>query len=150
MENSFSEKDKISRRNPAVRILLIIVGIVSAILGFVGVFVPLLPTTPFLLLSSWCFMRSSKRLNHWVLYNRFLGSYIRNYKSGHGITLWNKVYSLTFLWLTISSSYFFSPPYLWLRAGLAFIGLAVTVHILKFKTLRKEDAGKEQGSPPAV
>ncbi|KAF5068144.1 hypothetical protein DSECCO2_245830 [anaerobic digester metagenome] len=127
------------QRNPVVRTLLMTSGVISALLGFAGIFLPLLPTTPFLLLSSWCFMRSSEKMNHRLLHNRYLGPYIRNYKSGRGITLRNKVYSLVFLWLTLSISFIFSPPYWWLHTGLAFIGITVTIHILKFKTLHRDD-----------
>ncbi|MHC1778544.1 MAG: YbaN family protein [Lentimicrobium sp.] len=123
-------------RNPFVRSLLLVSGFIAVILGFTGIFVPLLPTTPFLLLASWCFVRSSERMNQRLMHNRYLGPYISNYKSGHGITRRNKVYSLAFLWITLSISFIFGPPYWWLRLGLIFIGTVVTVHILRFKTLR--------------
>ncbi|MFH1121386.1 MAG: YbaN family protein [Bacteroidota bacterium] len=123
---------------PVYRYFLLVTGVITAFLGFAGIFIPLLPTTPFLLLSSWCFVRSSERMNHLLLHNRFLGPYIRNYKSGKGITLRNKIYSLLFLWITISTSIIFSFSFWWLRLGLLGIGLAVTIHILKFKTLKKK------------
>lgn len=122
-----------------LRILLQALGLVSAILGFIGIFVPLLPTTPFLLLSSWCFVRSSEKMNHRLMHNKFLGPYISNYKSKRGITKQNKIYSLLFLYITLSTSFIFSPNYWWLRLGLIFIGAAVSIHILRFKTLHKED-----------
>lgn len=128
-----------NKRHPFVRLLLLISGILAVIVGFAGVFVPLLPTTPFLLLASWCFVRSSDRMNQRLLHNRYLGPYIRNYKSGRGITRKNKIYSLAFLWITLSSSFIFSPPYWWLRVGLAFIGIAVSIHILRFRTLKENE-----------
>ncbi len=125
------------------RLVLFIVGMIAAFLGFAGIFIPLLPTTPFLLLSSWCLVRSSEKANKWLMNNRFLGPYIINYRSGHGITGRNKLYSLAFLWVTIITSMLFSadifPSFLWyFRAGLFFIGLMVTIHILRFKTLKEK------------
>jgi hypothetical protein len=76
-------------------------------------------------------------MNRLLLHNRYLGPYIRNYKSGRGITFRNKIYSLTFLWITLSTSFIFGPPYWWLRLGLLFIGTAVTIHVLRFKTLKE-------------
>lgn len=129
------------KRSRLYRLVLFIVGMIAAFLGFAGIFVPLLPTTPFLLLSSWCLVRSSDKANKWLMNNRFLGPYIINYRSGHGITSRNKIYSLAFLWVTIITSMLFSsglfPGFLWyFRAGLFSIGLIVTIHILKFKTLK--------------
>lgn len=124
------------QKSPVVRVLLLILGIIASVLGFAGIFIPLLPTTPFLLLASWCFVRSSDKLNQKLMGNRYLGPYLSNYKSGHGITYRNKVYSLLFLWITLSVSFAISPPYWWLRLGLLSIGIAVSIHILKFKTLK--------------
>jgi len=127
-------------KHPFYRFVLLIAGIIAASLGFAGIFVPLLPTTPFLLLASWCFVRSSRKANQWLLNNRFLGPYIENYKSGHGITLRNKIYSLAFLWVTIITSLLFSsglfPSFIWyFRIGLFALGTIVTIHILRFNTL---------------
>jgi hypothetical protein len=138
MSDSYKINTTKKRYSPIVRALLMASGILSALLGFIGIFVPLLPTTPFLLLASWCFVRSSDRMNRLLLHNRYLGPYIRNYKSGRGITFRNKIYSLAFLWITLSTSFIFAPPYWWLRVGLIFIGTAVTIHILRFRTLKKD------------
>ncbi|PKP01028.1 MAG: DUF454 domain-containing protein [Bacteroidetes bacterium HGW-Bacteroidetes-9] len=124
-------------RSHLVRALLLVLGIIASVLGFAGIFIPLLPTTPFLLLASWCFVRSSDKLNKMLMGNRYLGPYLSNYKAGHGITRRNKVYSLLFLWITLSVSFFLSPPYWWLRLGLLTIGIAITIHIMKFKTLKR-------------
>lgn len=122
-----------------VRILLQAIGLLSAVLGFIGIFLPLLPTTPFLLLSSWCFVRSSETMNRRLMNNKYLGPYISNYKSKRGITKRNKIYSLAFLYITLSISFIFGPNFWWLRLGLLSIGVAVSVHLLRFNTLPKED-----------
>lgn len=121
-----------------VRILLQVLGTLSVVLGIIGIFLPLLPTTPFLLLSSWCFVRSSDKMNQRLMHNKYLGPYIANYKSKRGITKRNKIYSLLFLYVTLGISFIYGPDYWWLKLGLAFIGIAVSVHILRFKTLPKE------------
>lgn len=129
------------RKEPVkpVRILLQVLGLLSAALGFIGIFLPLLPTTPFLLLSSWCFVRSSEKMNRRLMQHKYLGPYISNYKSKRGITKRNKIFSLAFLYITLSISVIFGPAYWWLRIGLFFIGVAVSVHILRFKTLARGD-----------
>jgi len=130
----------LEKKHPFYRFVLLMAGIIAASLGFAGIFIPLLPTTPFLLLASWCLVRSSGKANQWLMNNRFLGPYIENYKSGHGITRRNKIYSLVFLWVTIITSLLFSsglfPSFVWyFRIGLFALGTIVTIHILRFNTL---------------
>lgn len=62
------------------RIILIIIGWLSVALGTLGVFLPLLPTTPFILLGAWCFARSSPRFHHWLLYRSWFGGYLRHWQ----------------------------------------------------------------------
>lgn len=87
-------------------------GSVSLALGIIGVFVPLLPTTPFLLLAAACYIRSSPRAHHWLVGNRVLGAYIRGYRSGAGLPLSVKLITLCVLWITIgySALYGHAPP----------------------------------------
>ena len=73
-----------------MRIFYLVLGCISVVLGTIGIFVPGLPTTPFVLLASWCFYRSSPRLQAWLLQS-FLGKYIREYKEKGGITTRKRV-----------------------------------------------------------
>jgi uncharacterized membrane protein YbaN (DUF454 family) len=99
-------------------------------LGLVGVVVPVMPTTPFLLVALWFFARSSEKLKHWLLTNRVFGSYIRNYRSGRGIPVRMKVWTLALLWTSITCSALLAIDAMWLRIMLFAIAVAVSVHIL--------------------
>ncbi|NPV86438.1 MAG: YbaN family protein [Anaerolineae bacterium] len=123
---------------PLPRLLLIIGGTVCVALGIVGMFIPILPTTPFLLLAAACYIRSSERFYRWLVGNHWIGKYIRSYREGKGIPKSQKVLALLALWLTIGTSAFFGTSQWWLRALLFLIGLGVTIHILKLKTYRAE------------
>lgn len=117
-----------------IKILLIITGSISLLLGIIGIFVPLLPTTPLLLLSAWCYLRSSERLYLWVMRNRIFGSYIRNYQEGRGVSLYFKIFTLILLWGTIFYTTFYVINYLPLRLLLLIIAISVTVHIYLIPT----------------
>jgi len=113
----------------ARRVLLLGVGGASLGTGVLGMFVPLLPTTCFLLLAAWCFGRSSPRLHYWMYHNRWFGTYLSDYRSGRGIPFAIKVGSLSLMWLTIGATVLFAVSALWLRALLVSIAIAVTVHV---------------------
>jgi len=83
-----------------VRVALIVVGTISTALGILGIFVPILPTTPFLLLAAACYSRSLQRFYDWLLNNKYFGNYIRNYLEKEGIPLKVKVLTLAVLWAT--------------------------------------------------
>jgi uncharacterized protein len=128
-------KDMIFMQRP-IRFMLTAFGTLCVILGVVGMFLPLLPTTPFLLLAALCYSRGSPRFYHWLLNNRWCGEYIRNYREGRGITLRQKIFSIAMVWLAIGYSVFFMQA-LWLRLLLCAIAAGVTVHLLSMKTLRQ-------------
>lgn len=119
------------------RATLLVVGTSSLAAGIAGIFVPILPTTPFLLLSAACYLRSSRRFYHWLTSNRLFGEYVRNYLERRGVTLRLKVCSLTLLWTTIGCSAAFATDTLWIRILLAVIAVAVTAHILSLRTLSR-------------
>ncbi|MFP4394578.1 MAG: YbaN family protein [Anaerolineales bacterium] len=116
------------------RWLLIGVGSLSVALGALGIFVPLLPTTPFLLLAAACFVRSSPRLYRWLITHRWFGTYIRNYREHRVIPLRFKVLALTLLWLSIGYAILAVAEALWLRLLLAGIAVGVTVHLVLLRT----------------
>ena len=124
-------------RSPQLRFLMAMGGIISVGLGIVGIVLPILPTTPFFLLSAFLFVRSSNRLYHWLLHHKVFGSYIRNYIQNKSITKGVKIFSLSLLWLTISISIYITRHTLWLQALLFIIATAVTIHILSLNTYKK-------------
>ncbi|MBM3157382.1 MAG: DUF454 domain-containing protein [Chloroflexi bacterium] len=133
-------KEKVSKskaKTDLVRAALIVLGTLFLATGTVGIFLPLLPATPFFLLAAACYARSSKRFYDWLLYNRIFGSYIRNYREGKGIALRVKVITLALLWGTIIYSAFFVVDALYWQIILLVIAVGVTTHILKTRTLKQ-------------
>jgi uncharacterized membrane protein YbaN (DUF454 family) len=120
------------------RRLLVVAGVASVVVGVVGIFVPVLPTTPFLLLAAFCFVRSSERLNHWLLHNRILGEYVRNYIEKRGMPLRLKIATILLLWVSISLSITFGVHHIALRSLLVLVAIGVTTHILLIKTTKSE------------
>ncbi len=127
---------KINFRN-AQKTLLIISGTLSVGLGVLGMFLPLLPTTPFLLLAAYCYARSSPRFYNWLISNRWCGEYIRNYREGKGITRKHKMLAIILLWLTISYSIWVISAW-WVRLLLLGIAVSVSIHLLRLRTFRPE------------
>lgn len=119
-----------------MKYLLIAVGFLSLALGIVGIFVPLLPTTPFLLLSAALWVRSSPRLYAWLISHGRLGRYIRNFREHRAIPLRAKILSVALLWGSILYCVFaVVDGRLWAQAGLLLVAAGVTWHILSFATL---------------
>jgi len=107
-------------------------------LGIVGIFLPLLPTTPFLLLSAFCFAKSSDKFYQWLILNRVFGSYIQNYREKKGIPLKAKIMSVSLLWISILSSIILLKN-IYFTIILPVIALLVSIHLLRMKTFRKAE-----------
>lgn len=122
-------------RKASIKILLNVIGCIAVVLAILGVFLPLLPTTPFLLLASACFVRGSDRLHRWLLSNPLFGEYLRNIEDKKGIPLKGKIITLVLLWGSLTYSIYIVKLLL-LKVMLAAIGIGVTVFILRMKTLR--------------
>jgi len=126
---------------------LVTVGTIAVGLGIVGVFVPLLPTTPFLLLAAACFVRSSERLYIWLIHHKWFGDYIRHYREHKAITLRAKIVTLVLLWGVIGYTAFGIVTAWWVRALLGIIAVGVAIHILHLKTLTREVLIQLQATP---
>jgi uncharacterized membrane protein YbaN (DUF454 family) len=121
-----------------MRAVLIVCGTLFVALGTLGIFLPLLPTTVFLLLAAACYARSSERFYRKLIENRVLGAYIRNHREGRGMRRRDKVITLVALWAGIGATAIWSVEALWLRLLLAGIAIAVTVHVAKLPAFRPE------------
>ena len=111
-----------------------ILGTICVTLGILGIFLPLLPTTPFALAAAILFSRVNPKFHSWLLKNRFLGPYIDNYYNKMGVTLAYKVRTFIFLWVGLISSMIIIVNTLWLYILLTIIGVSVSTHIFLIKT----------------
>jgi uncharacterized protein len=125
-------------KNRIIKYLYIFLGVFFVVLAFIGILLPVLPTTPFLLLAAFFFARSSDRFLHWLLNNRWFGAYIRNYREGKGMTARNKAFTLSMLWLTIGATAIFGVNSTWLRLLLLGIASGVTFHLARIHTFNPQ------------
>ncbi|UCG55518.1 MAG: YbaN family protein [Dehalococcoidia bacterium] len=121
-----------------MKLLLISAGTVFVGLGIIGIFLPVLPTTPFLLLAATCYAKSSQKFYCWLMNNRWFGVYIRSYRQKKGMPLRIKVFTVALLWLTILLSVIFAVQSLVVRVILILIAIGVSTHIFSIKTLREK------------
>ncbi len=118
--------------------LLVVAGVASVSLGVVGLVVPVLPTTPFLLLAAACFVRSSPRLYTWFIHHRWFGAHIHHYREHQAVSLEVKVTDLVVLWGVIGVTVLLAVSAWWLRLLLVGVAIGVTVHLLHLRTLTPE------------
>lgn len=128
-----TEAQQRQTKSRVLRSVLFACGCLSVALGVIGIFLPVLPTTPFLLLAAACFARSSKRFYLWLVQHPRLGPWIRDYLDGQGLPLKGKVWALLLMWLSISFSLWIVPLW-WARAGMLISAIAVTIYIVSLKT----------------
>jgi uncharacterized membrane protein YbaN (DUF454 family) len=121
--------------NRLKRQLLITIGTICVAIGVIGIFIPILPTTPFLLLAAACYMRSSQKFYNWLMNNRLFGTYMRNYIEGRGIPIKVKVFTIALLWVTIGISVWAVANWV-VTVILLIIATAVTLHIIFIKARR--------------
>ena len=123
-------------KSKTIRVFFILVGTIFLALGVVGILLPILPTTPFLLLAAACYYKGSKRMHQWILNNRWFGEYIKNYREGRGISLKAKFSAIALLWITISYSAIFAVPILVAQIILLIVAVAVSIHVITLPTFR--------------
>lgn len=133
-----------------MRMVLLVIGYLAVAMAVAGLVLPLVPTTPFLLLAAACFSRASPRLNAWLHDNRWFGPYLRSYESGQGIPLHGKIGILVFLWLGLGASAWWGlPGDLWaVRLLLLAIGIGVTLHVVRMRTAGRSDTSSGDTEPP--
>ena len=117
--------------------LLFVAGTLFTAIGIIGIIVPILPTTPFLLLAAACYLRSSERFYRRLLNHRLLGKYIGDYLAGRGMPLKTKIFTLLLLWVAIAISIYAGPQNLVVRIVLGAMAVGVTLHIVMIKVKKK-------------
>lgn len=117
------------------RVIYLIIGTIALVLGALGLFLPVLPTTPFVILAAACYLRSSKRMHAWILESKLFGEMIRNYQAGKGLRRDTKIRALVLMWATISvSAYFFVDQNIF-RGAMLLVASGVTIYILRLPSL---------------
>lgn len=122
-------------QQPLLKALVIAAGWLSVVLGVIGIFLPVLPTTPFLLLAAACFIRTSPRFYQWLVNHPYLGKYLVYYLDGKGIPFRAKIYTLLIMWTSLLVTAFILVPRLTLQILMPLIGVGVTFYILRLPTL---------------
>lgn len=121
-------------KNKAVKALLLLVGWLSVILGVIGIFLPIMPTTPFLLLAAACFVRSSPKFYQWLVGHPRLGKYLVYYLEGKGIPLKAKIYTIALITISMSVTTYIVPVTA-VKILLPLIGVLVALYIVRQPTL---------------
>ncbi|WP_221799621.1 YbaN family protein [Oceanobacter mangrovi] len=122
-------------KNPLIRWLLVVIGWLAVALGVAGIFLPVLPTTPFLLLASGCFVRCSPRFYYWLVGHPRLGSYLLYYLDGRGMPMKAKIYTLLLMWSSLLLTAFVILDSVHARFILPLIGAGVSWYILSLPTM---------------
>lgn len=130
--------DRSGKANKLGRAVYNILGIICIIFAGIGVVLPLMPTTVFVLLAAYFFTRGSERLSDWLENRSFFGKYLKNYREGRGMTSGTKIFSVLFLWAGILASVF-ALESIWLKVFLIIIAVSVTLHLAMIKTYREFD-----------
>lgn len=128
------DADMILYASGAARWALLIIGTISLVVGIIGIVLPLLPTTPFLLISAACYARSSKKFYVWLLSNRWFGQYIRDWRAGKGIPLSAKITATALIVATFGTSIVFFVPIDWVKVMMVGIALAVVTYLWRLPT----------------
>lgn len=116
----------------------ITLGSISVVLGIIGIFLPIMPTTIFLIIASYFFMKGSPALNEKLLSNKYLGVYIRNYREEKGMPLKSKINAILLLWASILTSAIFFVDNLIIKILLIVIAIGVTIYLLSLKTIKSD------------
>ncbi len=119
-----------------IKWVLLVLGTLFVGLGILGIFLPLLPTTPFLLLAAACYARSSKRFYNWLLNNKWFGKYIKNYREGKGVPIKVKIMAISLLSITTIFSSLFVIKNLYVSIVLMSIAVIVAIYILSLRSVK--------------
>jgi len=131
-----------------IRFIFILLGTVSLIIGLIGIVVPGVPTTPFVLLTAGLYIKSSDRLYKSLVANRLIGTYIRDFYTLKGMTRRTKIQAIASMWLMIAISFIFFIATMWIRIAIITIGLAGTLVmglVVKTVNINRRDSREAKG-----
>lgn len=121
-------------KSDLLRFVLIGIGWFSIAAGIIGIFLPIMPTVPFLLLAAVCFSKSSVRFHTWLVEHKQFGPLVRDYLLTGAVPLKAKVAALTMIWISFPVSAFFLVEVFWLKLALMSVAAAVTLYLLYLPT----------------
>lgn len=131
--NTYKEIKKVE--NKIVRIFLIILGTFFLILGIIGLIMPIMPGTIFLIMATACYIRSSDRMHLWLINNRWIGKYARSYFEERAMPLKAKIFASGMMWFSITSSMFLLES-IFFKSVFILIGIMTTAYFMSLKTLK--------------
>ncbi|MBO99439.1 MAG: hypothetical protein CL730_04215 [Chloroflexi bacterium] len=132
------ESSKVNK-NKLIRLLFVFIGSIFVGLAVIGIFIPGLPTTPFLIVAAYFYIRSSEKLYNWLINNKILGIYIKNYLAGNGMPMRAKIVALLLMWIFGSIAVFYAIPksLIYVRIIVFIILITGTIFVSKVKTFKK-------------
>lgn len=127
-------------KNAFLRWILILCGWLAVAGGVIGIFLPLLPTVPFLLLAVACFSKSSERFHRWLVEHNYLGPLLRDYLRGAGIPLRAKTIAIGMVWVSFPATTILFVRDFWLKAVLIAVAVGVTLYLLSLPTAMDDNS----------
>ena len=124
--------------NKFIKTILLICGFLSLFVAILGIFLPLIPTTPLVLLAAYFFSKSSDKIHSWLINNKLFGNYIKNYQAGKGIPLHSKITAIISMWVVLIISGVWATDLLFVRIILFIVGTGVTIHLVRMPTFIKD------------
>lgn len=124
----------LTHRERVIRAFWVTLGVISLVLGFIGIFLPLLPTTPFVLLAAACFARGSEKFHHWLITHERFGPLVRDWQAHRSIPFRAKCLALSMMWTSMSITAWLLRARPVSSLTLIAIGIAVTVWMVRLPT----------------
>jgi hypothetical protein len=122
-------------KESTMKLVYNIAGTISLLFAFIGIILPVLPTTPFVLISAACYYKGSEKLHNWLLKNPFFGPTIMDYEKHRGMKKTTKIKALLIMWSAVLASSFFILETLLMRAIIIIIAFIGTVVMISVKTI---------------
>ena len=135
-------------RSILLRRVLIAIGWLSVVTGVIGLFLPIMPTVPFLLLAVACFNRSSVRFHTWLVEHNYLGPLLKDYLNDGGVRFRVKVLAICMIWISFPTSALFFAREIWLKITLLSVAAGVTAYLLYLPTIYPDRKPRQAVSPP--